>query len=130
MKPIETFAIDGFALIDNIYSAHEIETILKQIDEASSDKETFRKSTDLFAIRQILKEIPAIIDVVLNSNLRLILKQLLGNRCFVVKSIYFDKPPTSNWYVPYHQDLTISVDKKLDLEGFERWTTKQNQYAV
>lgn len=49
---------------------------------------------------------------------------------FVVKSIYFDKPEKSNWYVSYHQDLTISVDKKLDLQGFGPWTTKQNQFAV
>jgi ectoine hydroxylase-related dioxygenase (phytanoyl-CoA dioxygenase family) len=47
-----------------------------------------------------------------------------------VKSIYFDKPETSNWYVSYHQDLTISVDKKLELENFGPWTTKQNQFAV
>lgn len=30
----------------------------------------------------------------------------------------------------YHQDLTISVDQKLQLEGFGPWTTKQNQFAV
>ncbi|UZJ63879.1 phytanoyl-CoA dioxygenase family protein [Sphingobacterium sp. KU25419] len=27
-------------------------------------------------------------------------------------------------------DLTISVDKKLEIENFGPWTTKQNQYAV
>ena len=54
----------------------------------------------------------------------------MGDRYFIVKSIYFDKPQTSNWYVSYHQDLTISVDKKLEVEGFEFWTTKQNQFAV
>ncbi len=43
---------------------------------------------------------------------------------FVVKSIYFDKPASSNWYVPYHQDLTISVDKKLELENFGPWTSR------
>ena len=48
----------------------------------------------------------------------------------MVKSIYFDKPENSNWYVSYRQDLTISVDKKLDLNGFGPWTTKQNQVAV
>lgn len=49
---------------------------------------------------------------------------------FVVKSIYFDKPESSNWYVSYHQDLTISVDNKVAREGFIRWTTKYNQFAV
>jgi hypothetical protein len=49
---------------------------------------------------------------------------------FVVKSIYFDKPETSNWYVPYHPDLTISVDKKMEIKNFGPWTTKSNQFAV
>ena len=30
----------------------------------------------------------------------------------------------------YHQDLTISVDKKVEIENYENWTTKQNQFAV
>ncbi|MEI9955286.1 MAG: phytanoyl-CoA dioxygenase family protein [Ferruginibacter sp.] len=35
-----------------------------------------------------------------------------------------------NWFVSYHQDLTISVDKKITLEGFGPWATKQNQFSV
>ena len=59
-----------------------------------------------------------------------IISQLFGNDYFAVKSIYFDKPEQSNWFVAYHQDLTISVDKKQDIEGFGPWTVKQNQFAV
>jgi ectoine hydroxylase-related dioxygenase (phytanoyl-CoA dioxygenase family) len=32
--------------------------------------------------------------------------------------------------VSYHQDLTISVDKKMDIEGYGSWTVKHEQYAV
>lgn len=46
------------------------------------------------------------------------------------KSIYFDKPEHSSWFVAWHQDLTISVDKKIDLDGFGPWTSKQDQFAV
>ena len=48
----------------------------------------------------------------------------------MVKSIYFDKHETSNWFVTYHQDLTISVDKKIENKGFGPWTVKSNQFAV
>lgn len=58
------------------------------------------------------------------------IKFLFGENCFLVKSIYFDKPEKSNWFVSYHQDLTISVDKKLEIEGFGPYTVKQNQFAV
>ena len=130
MKQTDGLIANGFTTLDRIYTTDEVEIILQQINQANIDKETFRKSKDLFAIRQFLKEVPEVLDTVFNDSLKTLLKELLGDRYFVVKSIYFDKPETSNWYVSYHQDLTISVDKKLELTGFEFWTTKQNQFAV
>ncbi len=121
---------NGFTTVENIYSDQEIEKILLTIDQADKNKETFRKSTDLFAIRQFLKEIPETVSLVFNDKLKNVVEQLFGDNYFVVKSIYFDKPETSNWYVSYHQDLTISVDKKIELDNFGPWTTKQNQFAV
>ena len=130
MKQTDDFLLNGFTVFDNIYTADEVETLLQQINQANTDKDTFRKSADLFAIRQFLKEVPSTLDTIFNDKLKGVLRPLLGDRYFVVKSIYFDKPQTSNWYVSYHQDLTISVDRKLSLNGFDFWTTKQNQFAV
>ncbi len=130
MKKIEEFTEKGFASIDNIYTKKEVAHLLYQINQTNTDKETFRKSSELFAIRQFLKEVPEVVSTIFNNNLIAILKHLLGDNYFVVKSIYFDKPQTSNWYVSYHQDLTISVDKKMPVDGYENWTNKQNQFAV
>ncbi|WP_144283929.1 phytanoyl-CoA dioxygenase family protein [Chryseobacterium echinoideorum] len=121
---------NGFAVINNIFSEEEIEKISEAIQNIDTSKDNFRKSEDLFAIRQFLKEIPEVKDLIFNENLKTIIKEVFGENYFVVKSIYFDKPEKSNWYVAYHQDLTISVDKKLELENFGSWTTKQNQFAV
>jgi ectoine hydroxylase-related dioxygenase (phytanoyl-CoA dioxygenase family) len=121
---------NGFTVINNIFSEDEIEKISEVIQNIDTSKETFRKSEDLFAIRQFLKEVPDVKDLIFNKNLKTIIKEIFGDNYFVVKSIYFDKPEKSNWYVAYHQDLTISVDKKIDLENFGPWTTKQNQFAV
>jgi ectoine hydroxylase-related dioxygenase (phytanoyl-CoA dioxygenase family) len=120
----------GFATVNNIYSAEEIDKLLHVIDAAGKDKETFRKSTELFAIRQFLKELPESVEIIFNDRLHAVLKDFFNGNYLVVKSIYFDKPKTSNWYVSYHQDLTISVDKKIDMPGFGPWTVKQNQFAV
>ena len=126
----ENISRDGFAIIDNVFTNEEIDSLLLTISQADTSRATFRKTNDLFAIRQFLKEVPASIDKVFNDNLNNIISDLFGDDYFVVKSIYFDKPENSNWFVSYHQDLTISVDKKLDLDGFGPWTTKQNQVAV
>lgn len=121
---------EGFAVIENIYSPKEIEQIVVAIDNADKSKSTFRKFTNLFAIRQFLKEVPIATPVIFNDNLKSLITQFLGYDYFLVKSIYFDKPEQSNWFVSYHQDLTISVDKKLDLDNYGPWTVKQNQFAV
>jgi len=121
---------EGFAVINSVFSDSEIEKISEVIQSIDTSKETFRKSEDLFAIRQFLKEIPEVNDLIFNENLKTIIKDVFGENYFVVKSIYFDKPEKSNWYVAYHQDLTISVNKKIQLENFGPWTTKQNQFAV
>jgi ectoine hydroxylase-related dioxygenase (phytanoyl-CoA dioxygenase family) len=121
---------NGFTVINNVFSEEEIKKIGEIIQNIDTSKETFRKSDDLFAIRQFLKEIPQVRELVFNENIKNIITEIFGEKYFVVKSIYFDKPERSNWYVAYHQDLTISVDKKTDLPGFGPWTTKQNQFAV
>ena len=121
---------NGYSIIENVYSTEEVHNILSAINNADMSKETFRKTNDLFAIRQFLKEVPSTFDLIFSGKLKTIIKQYLGSDFFIVKSIYFDKPETSNWYVSYHQDLTISVDKKLDIKNFGPWTTKQNQFAV
>jgi ectoine hydroxylase-related dioxygenase (phytanoyl-CoA dioxygenase family) len=130
MKHLNELSDNGFVIINDIYSFTEVEKILSVIENTNSDNETFRKKNDLFAIRQFLKEVPNISNLVLNDKLISILEKLFEGKYFVVKSIYFDKPPSSNWYVSYHQDLTISVDKKIEIDGFGFWTIKHNQFSV
>jgi len=112
---------NGFSILENIYTEEETDKIISIIENTNTDADTFRKSSNLFAVRQFLKEIPESL---------LYIRGLFGNDYFIVKSIYFDKPGESNWFVAYHQDLTISVDRKQETEGFGPWTVKQNQFAV
>lgn len=121
---------NGFTIINTVFSTEEINKIIHVLDNIDTSKDTFRKPEDLFAIRQFLKEIPEVTDLIFNENIKTIIKEIFGEKYVAVKSIYFDKPEKSNWYVAYHQDLTISVDKKLNLPNFGPWTTKQNQFAV
>lgn len=130
LKSKDELTQNGFSVIHDIYNKEDITPIITCINEADESKNTFRKSTELFAIRQFLREIPDVVPLIFNKKLRNVISKIFGKDYFVVKSIYFDKPGTSNWYVSYHQDLTISVDKKTNLNGFGPWTVKQNQFAV
>lgn len=119
--------VHGFTVIPDLFSAVEMDAITQAINQADHSQPTFRKTNDLFAIRQFLKALPVVQPLVLTTRLYALIEAVLGAGYFVVKSIYFDKPAQSNWFVAYHQDLTISVDKKLDLPGFGPWTVKHRQ---
>jgi ectoine hydroxylase-related dioxygenase (phytanoyl-CoA dioxygenase family) len=130
---------NGFSIVENIYSEEEIDTILNLIETESKDNWRFRKNKDLFAIRCFLKEIPALNALIFNENLRQIISYL-NPKYRVVKSIYFDKPPRNNWNVNWHQDLTISVSNKQNMEerhpakggteGYKNWLPKDDYYSV
>lgn len=126
----DQIARDGFTVIENIYSPKEIKAIIEAVSKADHTNPLFRKTSDLFAIRQFLRELPQVSQIVFNKRLTQIIENLFGGNYFVIKSIYFDKPKQSNWFVAWHQDLTISVDKKIDLKGFGPWTCRLNQYSV
>lgn len=128
-KHLNELTDKGYTIIPDVFSHSECNEILGQIEQADTDSGTFRKSADLFAIRQFLKGVP-VKDVIFNNNLNTIIQALFGPDFFVTKSIYFDKPAQSNWFVSYHQDLTISVDRKSELQGYGPWTVKQSQFAV
>lgn len=124
---------EGFAIINKVYNEIEIDkliSLIEDVPQSNFDSATFRKSQDLFAIRQFHKEIPKTLNSIFNENLKNIIESSFGSGYFITKSIYFDKPEKSNWFVSYHQDLTISVNKKIEAENFENWTVKQNQFAV
>ncbi|PAW95687.1 phytanoyl-CoA dioxygenase [Mucilaginibacter sp. MD40] len=126
----KSFNINGFAIVSDMYDSVELAAILNAINKGDKTKDTFRKTHDLFAIRQVLKEVPELSNLVFNQSLKSLIRDLFGDEYFVVKSIYFDKPTASNWFVPWHQDLTVSVDKKVECDGYGPWTVKQNQFAV
>jgi ectoine hydroxylase-related dioxygenase (phytanoyl-CoA dioxygenase family) len=120
----------GFTVIEGIYTDVEVDDIIASIDETYKSNPTIRKTNDLFAIRQFLKRVPDVKQTIFNDSLITIIDGLFDKGYFVVKSIYFDKPEESNWFAAWHQDLTISVDKKIELRGYNSWTNKQNQFAV
>jgi hypothetical protein len=55
---------------------------------------------------------------------------VLGPACRPVRAILFDKTPDQNWSLGWHQDRTIVVGERIDVEGFEPWTVKSGLLHV
>lgn len=127
---MEAFQQQGFSVLNDFYTKNEIKELINVLSGETDDRPTFRRSKELFAIRQVLKEFPSLGALIFNSKLKQLISENFGDHYFVSKSIYFDKPGNSNWFVAYHQDLTISVNKKVMLPGYGPYTQKQDQFAV
>lgn len=121
---------NGFSVLDDLYTEKEINTILACIEDAGQDGNSFIKTKDLFAIRQLIKNVPELTELLFNEKLKGLIDDLSESNYFLTKAIYFDKPSESNWFVAYHQDLSISVDKKAELKKYTNWTFKKGQYGV
>jgi ectoine hydroxylase-related dioxygenase (phytanoyl-CoA dioxygenase family) len=123
-------AKDGYTIIENIFEEQEVNGIIGQVESSSHNSENFRQSSAMFAIRQVFREMPSLKPLVFNTALLKIIRTWFGEDFFLVKAIYFDKPASSNWFVSYHQDLSIAVNKKAIISGFNNWTNKNEQYNV
>jgi hypothetical protein len=116
----------GFCILHHVFGKKEVNQIKAKIYSYLKSKEL---SEDTYAIRNLLKEIPALIPMVVNNNLLKILKTI-DPKLFLTKAIYFDKTPESNWYVTWHQDIIINVKEKKDADGFTGWTKKFGVHGV
>ena len=121
---------NGYSILTDLHSENEIEAILVCIENTTQNENSFLKTKDLFAIRQLLKNIPELTKLLFNTKMKHLLLELSASNYFLTKAIYFDKPSESNWFVGYHQDLSISVDQKLNLSNYKNWTFKKGQYGV
>ena len=127
---MSAFTEDGFLVIEDVYTEQELCALDALLASIDTNAPNFRRTNDLFAIRQFLKEVPDALPLICNDRLRTVIDTHMGKEYFIVRSIYFNKPALSNWGVPWHQDMTISVDKRTDKEGFTGWTVKHGQYSV
>lgn len=54
----------------------------------------------------------------------------LGQGCRPVRAILFDKTAETNWSLAWHQDRTICVRQRVEVEGYGPWTLKGGMQHV
>src|SRR5690348_13015682 len=73
--------------------------------------------------RNLLDE-PRIATLAAHATLRQLAAAVLGESCFAVRALFFDKTPDANWKVVWHQDLTVAAQRRVDVAGYGPWTEK------
>ncbi len=117
-----TLSKNGFEIIENIYSEREVNEILNLVE--------LKEIENKFGVREFLSDNPEITKKVFSKKLIKIIEQISPNCDKSIKSIYFDKPPNANWIVNWHQDLTINLTNKKEVNNFKNWRVKNERTIV
>jgi ectoine hydroxylase-related dioxygenase (phytanoyl-CoA dioxygenase family) len=120
---VESLASDGYARIRSVVSAAERAGILRAL-EGLPASDAVRQKDDTYAVRNLLEVVPAVGRLASLAAVTQIAERVLGSGAFPVRGTLFDKTPGANWKVPWHQDRTIAVDRRIDVSGFGPWTSK------
>jgi ectoine hydroxylase-related dioxygenase (phytanoyl-CoA dioxygenase family) len=102
---------DGFVIISGCLDDSSIKRLSESLDDTQ------------YGQRNLLRE-PVIQKLARSQEIRRVIAPVLGPNCFATKGILFNKTQKSNWKVPWHQDLTITVQELIEAEGFGPWTIK------
>ena len=111
----ENIEADGFAIIEGVLSSQTVAHLLAVL-EYIRDTGSVRKRGGIFAVRNLLDVSAEVSDLVKSESVRALVEPLLGEDFFPVRGILFDKIPDANWKVPWHQDVTIAVKEKVEVE--------------
>ena len=97
---------------------------LADLIEHSNTPGAIRRNGATYAIRNLLQSLPEMRELAESRPIRDLAEMVVGVNCRAVRATLFDKRPEANWKVPWHQDLTIAVEQRVDVEGFGPWTEK------
>jgi ectoine hydroxylase-related dioxygenase (phytanoyl-CoA dioxygenase family) len=77
-----------------------------------------------------LLDVPIVRELAVSEPVKQLLTACLGDECFAVRGILFNKTPESNWKVTWHQDKTIAVRERKDVASFGPWSVKAGVPSV
>lgn len=114
----------GFSMIPGVLGPEETADLTKAISRLSHSESSLQRRGGMFAIRNLLDALPEIAEFANGQKIRSVVEPVLGKHFIPIRGILFDKIPEANWKVPWHQDVTIAVQERFEVDGFGPWTTK------
>jgi ectoine hydroxylase-related dioxygenase (phytanoyl-CoA dioxygenase family) len=111
---------DGFAIVPCVLSTEGIAELIAAFEKIGQDSAIQRRG----GIRNLLEAAPEALELAESKPVRAMVDAILGGQAFPVRGILFDKTPEANWKVPWHQDVTIAVASREEIDGFGPWSVK------
>lgn len=111
---------DGFAVIPTALNHAEIASLLTAVEGISAAVVESSRG----GARGLFERVPVVHSLASHTFVRGSAVAVLGSKCLPVRALLFDKTAAANWKVVWHQDLTIAVRARHDVEGYGPWSTK------
>ena len=124
-----TVETEGFVTVEGVLSRTAVDQLLVPLEHIG-DTRSVRKRGGIFALRNLLDVSPEVRELAHSEAVRALVEPVLGEGFFPVRGILFDKIPDANWKVPWHQDVTIAVQERVEAEGFGPWSMKADVLHV
>lgn len=118
-----TIEQNGFVHIKSVIDTEQIDQLIESV-------ETARQSKDTPGLRNLLSRNNDIRNFANHGKAYEIAAEILAVSPRAVRAILFDKTPASNWYVTWHQDLSIPVKGKKEIDGYGPWSVKEGVLHV
>jgi ectoine hydroxylase-related dioxygenase (phytanoyl-CoA dioxygenase family) len=119
--PLHKIEQNGFALVKSVVPEVVLDRLTQAIDSVRFDNNSGAFSAGL---RYLFRCCPEVVSLAKSPEMIAIVSSVIGESAHPVRAIFFDKTIDSNWYVTWHQDLTIAVKEKVDSPGFGPWSVK------
>jgi ectoine hydroxylase-related dioxygenase (phytanoyl-CoA dioxygenase family) len=113
LEPIQEH---GYAIIPEILTPKEIKGLLAEFGRADLPRSRA-------GVRHAMK-VPAVEAIAQNLRLLGIAREALGAGAFPFRSTLFDKSPTTNWLVVWHQDTALPLQERREISGWGPWSVK------
>jgi ectoine hydroxylase-related dioxygenase (phytanoyl-CoA dioxygenase family) len=106
----------GFAIIPNVLGPMDVDALLAEVKRAELPRSKA-------GIRHALK-LPAVAKIASSTPLLGIAQEALGSDTFPFRATLFDKSPTANWLVVWHQDTALPLRERRETPGWGPWSIK------
>ena len=115
---------DGFQILPEFLSAAECESLAAELTTVFESQQEAARGK-IGGVRDLFRRCPRVAGLAVSPKFISVLEDLTDRKVFPVRAIFFDKTPGANWRVPWHQDLTIAVNERLETPGFNGWSVKE-----
>ena len=114
------FARDGAVVFPGVLSATDIAALRALADRTVGARPGAR-----------LRDDGALDDVLAaNGPVGALAARLTSPAARPVRAVMFDKTPEANWAVAWHQDRTLPVAARIEVQGYGPWSTKDGALHV